>query len=87
MLKDLKKRAFGSDSIRIMEKIVKESETGPFYYDIHLLTKRMKKQVPKTDVLIEKLQEKGFGASKTHFSPISIKTDAKMKDLRTIVHC
>ena len=85
MLKDLKKRDFSQDSTKIIQKIAEEAEISPFYYDIHRLTKRLKKEVPKTEFLINKLRKKGFKASRTHFSPVSIKTDAKIKDLRIIL--
>jgi tRNA (guanine26-N2/guanine27-N2)-dimethyltransferase len=85
VLKDLKTRDFSQDSIKLMEKIVKEAEMPPFYYDIHRLTKRFKKEIPKTEKILKKLKNKGFKASRTHFSPVSIKTDARIKHLRTIL--
>ncbi len=61
----------------------------PYYYNIHILSKRFSRHyVPRMDELIKKLKK--YKVSKTHFSPISIKTDAPYKVLeklfRSAVH-
>jgi tRNA (guanine26-N2/guanine27-N2)-dimethyltransferase len=84
VLKDLKKRDFKTEE-KLIEQIMQEANMPPFYYDIHRLAKRLKKKIPKTEVLMKKLKNRGFKASRTHFSPVSIKTDAKMRDLRVIL--
>ncbi len=59
-----------------------KGETGmpPYYYNVHLLSKRKGKgYVPKMDEIIEKIRKKGYKVSRTHFSPVSIKTDAPYK--------
>jgi len=49
----------------------------PYYYSIHALSKRRGKgNVPKMEEIAEKLRKKNFRVSRTHFSPVSIKTDA-----------
>jgi len=61
-----------------------EGEIGmpPYYYNIHDLC-RMRKSVsvPKMDAALEKLRAMGYPASRTHFSPLSIKTAAPYKAL------
>ncbi|MEM4248272.1 MAG: tRNA (guanine(26)-N(2))-dimethyltransferase [Candidatus Nanoarchaeia archaeon] len=42
-------------------------------------------QVPKISDVIEKLQKKGFKASRTHFSPTGIKTDASEKEFKKLI--
>ena len=83
-LADLKKRKFkhGSEEIKLLNRLIEESNMPPFYFNIHNL--RLKK-VPKIDLIIEKLKKKGFKVSRTHFSDTSIKTNANLKDLRKII--
>jgi tRNA (guanine26-N2/guanine27-N2)-dimethyltransferase len=82
VLKDLQKRDF---KMRIQEEKLLNSianEIGvPFYYDLHKLKK---KQLPKIDNVIKKLKKKGFKASRTHFCPTGIKTNASLKELKKI---
>lgn len=56
-----------------------EGELGmpPYYYDVHALAKLKKtSDVPKLEYLIAALKSRGYKAYRTHFSPVSIKTDA-----------
>ncbi|MCP4647437.1 MAG: tRNA (guanine(10)-N(2))-dimethyltransferase [bacterium] len=49
----------------------------PWFYEIHKTCARLNIQPPpKTETLLKNLQDAGFRAVKTHFSPIGIKTDA-----------
>jgi|Deesub1362A_J573_1020465.scaffolds.fasta_scaffold00051_108 tRNA (guanine26-N2/guanine27-N2)-dimethyltransferase len=57
----------------------------PFYYDIHKLCKSLKRSAPPIDKIISKLRSKGYIASRTHFSPTSIKTDAPIEELNFIL--
>ncbi len=51
------------------------------FYDVHALSKILKKNSPRKSEIIESLKEKGFFASETHFNPTAIKTDATFNDL------
>ena len=59
---------------------------SPFYYNIHNLAKESKTHVPKMEALLQCLNEKGFLATRTHFSPISVKTNAPKKEIITCLH-
>lgn len=62
---------------------IMEGELGmpPWFYEIHKTCGRLGIQPPpKTGVLIKKLEGAGFAASRTHFSPLGIKTDAGICD-------
>ncbi len=48
----------------------------PFHYDTHALARRNGLEVRKVSEVIEKLGELGYRASRTHFSPTAVKTDA-----------
>ncbi|MHA1751857.1 MAG: tRNA (guanine(10)-N(2))-dimethyltransferase [Candidatus Helarchaeota archaeon] len=70
--------------------LLAESEMPPTYYNIHKICKNIKISAPKLESIINKLHESNFIASRTHFCPICIKTDANInliiktiKDLKT----
>jgi len=46
------------------------------YYDLHVLAKRHRTPIKSMDSALESLRRMGFAASRTHFSPTSIRTDA-----------
>ncbi|MCD6502667.1 MAG: methyltransferase [Euryarchaeota archaeon] len=52
------------------------------YYNIHELAKMYGiKRIPKIEKVIEKLREIGYKASRTHFDPLSVKTNATVRDI------
>lgn len=53
----------------------------PFYYDLHEIGRYRKKSTPKIEILIEKLKDSGFKASRTHLCLTGIKTDAEIKEI------
>ncbi|NOZ81700.1 MAG: hypothetical protein GXO63_00955 [Candidatus Micrarchaeota archaeon] len=55
-------------------------EEHPFYYDLHVLSKKLGLRVPKRDAVIRLLESRGFTAVKTHFSPTAVKTDADYRE-------
>lgn len=77
VLTDIRKRNFRlkKDEEKLLKIIVEEDEM-PFYYDLHSLAKKLKTDIPKTEVLIKKLRNKNFKASRTHFCSTAVKTDA-----------
>jgi tRNA (guanine26-N2/guanine27-N2)-dimethyltransferase len=48
----------------------------PFYFDIHRLAKTIRTSPSGIETIIERLREGGFSASRTHFTPVGVKTDA-----------
>jgi len=53
----------------------------PFHYDTHALARRNGLEVRKVSVVIERLRERGYSATRTHFSPTAIKTDAPFEEV------
>ncbi len=53
----------------------------PFHYDTHALARRNGLQARKLADLIEILRERGYNATRTHFSPKAIKTDAPFEEV------
>ncbi len=66
--------------IKILE-IAKNEIDVPFYRDVHVISKKYKCPLPKIDDIIERLERRGFKASRTVFSPTGIKTDANEGDI------
>ncbi|AFK23327.1 tRNA (guanine(10)-N(2))-dimethyltransferase [Pyrococcus sp. ST04] len=48
----------------------------PLFYDTHAIGKRIKTETKKLGEIIKALWQMGYRASRTHFSPTGIKTDA-----------
>lgn len=54
----------------------------PYYYNVHELCKRAKStSVPTMDTVLDSLRSSGYAAVRTHFSPVSIKSDAPHKTI------
>ena len=71
---------------KMLELLKGETGMPPYYYNIHILSRRFSRgYVPRIEPFIEKLKKKGFMASRTHFSPISIKTNAPYKTLARLL--
>lgn len=70
-----------------IEKILKMmiNEDFLFYFDIHRFSSIFKKNVPKLEKIINKLESLGFKASRTHFNKNAIKTDAPYEEILKII--
>ncbi|MFW9897045.1 MAG: tRNA (guanine(10)-N(2))-dimethyltransferase [Candidatus Thorarchaeota archaeon] len=56
------------------------------YFNIHKISQQLKlKSIPKLEQLIKWIKEKGYKASRTHFDFVSIKTNLKIDELKTIL--
>ncbi|MCJ7562593.1 MAG: tRNA (guanine(10)-N(2))-dimethyltransferase [Thermoplasmata archaeon] len=58
-----------------------EATSTPLFYKLDELARRTKHSPPKLVVFIERLEDAGFVASRTHFDPKGFKTDAPIDDL------
>ncbi len=58
-----------------------EASVPPMFYSMDELARRTKLSPPKLAEFIEHLAEKGASASRTHFDPKGIKTDAPLAEL------
>jgi len=83
VLNDIKNRNFRlrNEETKLIKLIIEEAEMPPFYYDLHYLARKIKMKIPRFEVLIKKLKEKSFKASRTHFCLTSVKTDADYKNI------
>lgn len=87
VLADVRKRKlnFKKQEEKLLGLIADEAEMPPFYHDLHHLAKKANVEIPKSEPLIKKLKAKGFKASRTHFNPMAIKTDATFTQLKKLL--
>ncbi|AEC51344.1 N(2),N(2)-dimethylguanosine tRNA methyltransferase [Pyrococcus sp. NA2] len=67
--------AKGKQAIKLLE-IIKSELDVPFFYDTHAIGKRMKLETKKISEIINALKDLGYKATRTHFSPTGVKTNA-----------
>ena len=72
------------DELKKLLGFLKNEDTQVFFYDLHELAGKWKVKVPKKSVVCEKLKEMGYFCYATHFSPVGIKTNASLQEIRKI---
>jgi tRNA (guanine26-N2/guanine27-N2)-dimethyltransferase len=83
LLGEIEKRGF-KEALKLITTCRDELDI-PMHYDYHKLCKSLWITAMRTDELILALRERGFKASRTHFSGISFKTDAGMEEIRKVI--
>lgn len=82
---DVEKRGLQRKKVlTFLERIYNEVNV-PFYYDVHVLSQKIKITPPSIDRILSELKNEGYEASKTRFSPLSFKTNAEIKDIRGVL--
>jgi tRNA (guanine26-N2/guanine27-N2)-dimethyltransferase len=76
--------AVGNPGLKTIRLLLEEIEE-PFYYDLHKLCKSWKIEVPPMDKVLQVLRNLGFEASRTHYSPTGIKTNATVESFKKIL--
>lgn len=61
----------------LLDRIRSEVGGPPLYYDVHLTASRSTGSPPKIDAYIEALRDHGYTATRTHFDPEAVRTDAE----------
>jgi len=81
--RSLSPKTISRETVNLLYKISEEARIPIVgFFD---LSEMKLKQVPKLFDVISKLQEKGYFAARTHFSPTGIKTNAKEKEFKNIL--
>lgn len=83
LLCELEKRGF-KEALKLISACRDELDI-PMHYDYHRLCKSLGITAMPTDELVHALRERGFQASRTHFSGISFKTDAGVEEIKKTV--
>ena len=69
---------------KALRKCLAESEMPGIYFTLDEIASKMKSSPPKLDDAINKLQNNGYLASPTSFSPTGFRTNANIKEIITI---
>lgn len=85
LTKELEDFAPAHKKTRPFVELMREELDVPFHYDTHALARRHNLQVGKLAGIIEALRERGYRATKTHFSPTAVKTDASFEEVLDVL--
>lgn len=83
LLGEIERRGF-KEALKLIAACRDELDI-PMHYDYHRLCKSLGITAMPTEELVSALRERGFRASRTHFSGISFKTDAGMEEIKGVV--
>lgn len=56
------------------------------FYDYHHIAKLLGCSPPQIDIVLERIRERGYPATRTHFSGYGIKTEAPLRIIKNAVH-
>jgi tRNA G26 N,N-dimethylase Trm1 len=86
LIAKIAKQNKNKENQKLLDTIKEESKIKTVgFYDIHAICKRNKKQIPKTDDLIQKIKEKGYKVAKTHFRENSLRTDIGVNEFTELI--
>lgn len=71
--------------LKLLNTCYSEAETPVGFYDIHVICRNLKVSAPKLDKILDTLKNNGYIAVRTHFSPLGIRTDAGIEDIKNII--
>jgi len=72
---------YDKKALEILEFLIAESNVLKPYIRYDILFGKARKNMPKINYLIEKLREKGYYATRTHFDPRGIRTNAPVEEI------
>jgi len=72
---------------RILTLIAEELEAPATYYVLDKLCDKLRLPVPSIDRVVNLLKNRGFNASRTHFHPRGIKTNASALNMESLLKC
>lgn len=71
---------------KIVQFALEEIDMPLTYFNIHKLSQKLKlSSIPKINIIINKLKQEGYKASRTHFDFLAIKTDLSIDKLEKIL--
>lgn len=76
-------QVFGRETLRLVNRWSEESQAPPLYYTTDEVVRGQRAPSPRLEKWIDALRGLGFAATRTHFSPIAIKTDAPPAAIRS----
>ena len=83
---DLVRRNFklGHQELSLLNRCIEEADGPATFYDLNEVARHAEVSPPKIAELIVELRERGRFASRAHFSPTGIRTDAPLEELLRI---
>jgi len=84
MLKNLDHLNINQRNAKLIRRIFEWELSAPhipFFYDLQEIARRLRMSTPSINMVVDELRRRGFEASRTHFNPRGIKTDAKIRDI------
>ena len=74
----------GKNYVKVLEKCLNESEMPPTFFTVDEIASKMKSSPPKLEEAIKILQQNGFLASPTCFSPTGFRTNARIEQIEKV---
>ncbi|MGC9516516.1 MAG: tRNA (guanine(10)-N(2))-dimethyltransferase [Methanomicrobiales archaeon] len=74
-----------NEALKILNKCLDESQGPPTFFDVHEISRKHKISAPSMDAILSELANQGYFASKTHFKPTGIRTNAGINILDNII--
>lgn len=71
--------------IKLLHKINDELEIAPTFYDLHILTKKLRMGSPPLVSILSDLKNRGYRASRTHFKGTGFRTNAPAQKVLDII--
>ncbi|MGB9936569.1 MAG: tRNA (guanine(10)-N(2))-dimethyltransferase [Methanobacterium sp.] len=71
-------------ALKLLNIAYDESSAPATHYDLHGISRNLKISAPRLNEVLETLKEQGYFASRTHFKPTGIKTNASINILKEI---
>ena len=86
MLENIEKTSINQENkaLKLLNFVYDESEAPATHYDLHEISRNLKISAPKLIDVLNSLKEMGYFASRTHFKPTGIKTDAPVDKIKEI---
>jgi tRNA (guanine26-N2/guanine27-N2)-dimethyltransferase len=76
--------ANGRRLARLLEPMKEEAGLPPFFFELDECAKKYRSGPPRMAALLEALGKAGFRASRTHFAPTGVRTDAPAAELERL---
>lgn len=71
--------------LKLLHQIHDELEIAPAFYDLHILTKKLRMGSPPLASIINDLKNQGYRASRTHFKGTGFRTNAPTREVLEII--
>ena len=77
-LAELIRKKYKGPGEKFVNMVAEESRINSLgFYDVHAMCRKFRQNSPKLESVISKLEKSGYVASRTHFSPNGIRTNAR----------